>query len=337
MCGYRKITSCRCIREVDSVAALKKHVLIATALCLIPIIIAVVFMAAVMSVFAAGAASDSDEALSGALGENLPEGLTYSVVELCVQVASDNGLPASILIGQIILSGNETENNDVFRRGKDYGSLEEAVWDYADYVTTGQNAHLKLLESSAAWIAGLKNSGLIGDAYAARISDIIKSYNLERFDGITTDELEKMLNEGDGKATGNFIWPLPERGVITSYFGDRIHPVYGYKITHTGTDIAASQGTPILAADGGTVIFSGWLNSDGGYTVIIDHGGNLKTQYCHIMEGGLMVTKGQKVSQGQQIAKMGSTGASTGPHLHFAVLANGVYVNGLDYVTQPYI
>ena len=225
----------------------------------------------------------------------------------------------------------------MFNLGKKYGSLEEAVRDYAAYVTTGKFSSLKLLENSSEWINGLKKEGLISDVYAEKLSEVIKTYNLERFDGITVEELEKMLKEGDGQSTGEFIWPLPERGIITSYFGGRVHPVYGYWITHTGTDIAVNLGTPILAADGGIVTFSGWLNSSGGYTVIIDHGNNIQTQYCHIVEGGLMVTKGQKVSQGQQIAKVGSTGASTGPHLHFAVLVNGVYQNGLDYVTQPYI
>ncbi|HPF18365.1 MAG TPA: M23 family metallopeptidase, partial [Bacillota bacterium] len=99
---------------------------------------------------------------------------------------------------------------------------------------------------------------------------------------------------------------------------------------HTGIDIAAASGTNILAANAGTVITAGWNNSYG-YMVMIDHGGGIVTLYAHSSK--LLVNKGTVVGRGQAIAKVGSTGMSTGPHLHFEVRVNGVYKNPRDYVS----
>ena len=116
----------------------------------------------------------------------------------------------------------------------------------------------------------------------------------------------------------------PVSGRITSGFGYRMHPILKRRKMHTGVDLAASSGTPIHAAAGGVVVFSGWW---GGYgnCVILDHGGGLATLYGHCSSLG--VGEGQKVSQGQSIAYVGSTGLSTGPHLHFEVRRNGNPVN----------
>ena len=116
----------------------------------------------------------------------------------------------------------------------------------------------------------------------------------------------------------------PVSGRITSGYGYRMHPILKRRKMHTGVDIAASTGTAIHAAAGGAVVFSGrW----GGYgnCVIIDHGGGLATLYAHCSR--LAVSESQKVSQGQTIAYVGSTGLSTGPHLHFEVRRNGNPVN----------
>ncbi len=120
------------------------------------------------------------------------------------------------------------------------------------------------------------------------------------------------------RGTGQLI--LPSIGEITSGFGWRMHPVLGYERFHSGLDIGADYGTAIYAADRGTVIFAGWY---GGYgnAVIIDHGGNMTTLYAHSSE--LYVVEGQNVQRGQAIAAVGSTGLSTGPHLHFEVRQEG--------------
>ena len=112
----------------------------------------------------------------------------------------------------------------------------------------------------------------------------------------------------------------PSYGPITSNFGWRQHPILGTGRFHSGTDFGAEHGSPINAADSGTVYFCGLVNGGYGNAVIIDHGNGLTTLYGHASE--LYVVEGQGVQQGQAIAAVGSTGLSTGPHLHFEVRKN---------------
>ena len=130
-----------------------------------------------------------------------------------------------------------------------------------------------------------------------------------------------------GGGTGRFIWPC--RGEITSYFGWRTHPIFGTTKYHSGMDIAVDYGTPILAADSGTVIYSGWLGGYG-YAVMIDHGSGLVTLYAH--NQSLNVYEGQYVTKGTCIAYAGSTGYSTGPHCHFEVRLHGEVTEPLNYL-----
>ncbi|MCL2740305.1 MAG: peptidoglycan DD-metalloendopeptidase family protein, partial [Oscillospiraceae bacterium] len=121
---------------------------------------------------------------------------------------------------------------------------------------------------------------------------------------------------------GKFDWPVPSSYRITSEFSAaRTHPVLGVVRRHDGIDIGAPSGSNIVAAGDGTVLFAGW-NGGYGNCVIIDHGGGYTTLYGHA--SSLLVSSGAKVSRGQVIAKVGSTGVSTGPHLHFEVCINGV-------------
>lgn len=126
---------------------------------------------------------------------------------------------------------------------------------------------------------------------------------------------------------GGFIYPI--KGNLTSRFGMRTHPIYKVSKMHTGIDISASQGTVIKASAGGTVVHADWW---GGYgkVVIIDHGGGISTLYGHC--SAIYVKKGQKVSQGEKIAAVGSTGLATGPHVHFEVRKNGKPVDPLGYL-----
>ena len=127
--------------------------------------------------------------------------------------------------------------------------------------------------------------------------------------------------------SGAMIWPV--NGVVTSPYGYRTHPIFGTTIYHSGIDIGVDYGTPVHAADGGVVVEAGWI-SGYGYAVIIDHGNGLSTLYGHNQE--LAVSEGQSVSQGQVIAYAGSTGNSTGPHVHFEVRANGDPVDPSAYL-----
>lgn len=135
-------------------------------------------------------------------------------------------------------------------------------------------------------------------------------------------EILAMQSTGTTYSGGSMAWPAPGNVRITSPFGWRT--LFGRKDFHTGIDIGAKTGSPIVAANNGTVIRAGWNNSYGN-VVFIDHGGGIVTVYAHNSE--LLVSKGDVVTRGQQISKAGSTGNSTGPHLHFEVRKNGDYQN----------
>lgn len=150
-------------------------------------------------------------------------------------------------------------------------------------------------------------------------------------------ELEKLIKRlsTSGAYTGGVMqWPLPGYYKISSYFGMRMHPILKYNKMHGGIDIGAPNYTPIHAAASGKVICAAWRSGGSGNTVIIDHGGGITTLYFHIIKGGILVKEGQIVSAGDVIAKVGSTGLSTGPHLHFEVRKNGVRQDPLGYVTS---
>lgn len=123
---------------------------------------------------------------------------------------------------------------------------------------------------------------------------------------------------------GTLIWPTPSCTTNSSAYGWRIHPIYGTRKFHAGEDIPAGYGAEILAAASGTVITAGWVSGYGNYTVI-DHGGGMMTAYGH--QSSIAVSVGQTVTQGQVIGYVGSTGNSTGPHLHFEVYINGSTVD----------
>jgi len=139
----------------------------------------------------------------------------------------------------------------------------------------------------------------------------------------------KNLQTKGAYAGGSMAWPCPSSSKISSYYGNRMHPILKKYKMHTGIDISASQGSSIVAANSGTVLMAGW-QSGYGYTVVIDHGGGITTLYAHCSK--LLVKVGSKVKSGQTIAKVGSTGLSTGPHLHFEVRKNGSTTDPLRYV-----
>ncbi len=139
-----------------------------------------------------------------------------------------------------------------------------------------------------------------------------------------------LSSSSSSKYTGGaFCWPAPSYTRISSPYGYRIHPIFKTKKFHSGVDLAAPGGTNILAATDGTVKMAGW-NGGYGNCVVIDHGGGISTLYGHASR--LLVTKGQKVKRGEVIAKVGTTGNSTGNHLHFEVLINGKTTDPMAYI-----
>jgi murein DD-endopeptidase MepM/ murein hydrolase activator NlpD len=133
---------------------------------------------------------------------------------------------------------------------------------------------------------------------------------------------------GSGQYGGELFWPTS--GAIVSGFGYRTHPVYGTTRFHAGVDIDGACGQPIFAAEDGTVLSAGY-NSGYGNATVIDHGGGLSTLYAH--QSSIGVSSGQKVGRGQQIGLVGTTGLSTGCHLHFEVRINGAPVDPVPYLT----
>ena len=127
--------------------------------------------------------------------------------------------------------------------------------------------------------------------------------------------------------TGQLMWPAS--GPVTSGFGNRTHPVFGGTRFHAGIDIGASHGASVVAADSGVVIVS-TFNSSYGHFIVINHGNGMTTLYAHL--SARLVSVGQSVSRGQLIGRVGSTGVSTGPHLHFEVSINGTRVNPLNHL-----
>lgn len=183
-----------------------------------------------------------------------------------------------------------------------------------------------------------KREDLLSDVEKERKYYQQRKYALEEHTQELENEVQNMIRSYQSRSytssyqkpahsTGSYRWPAD--GPITSNFGWRVHPIYGTSRFHTGVDIGAYYGSPIKAADGGTVIYSGWCGGYG-YTVMIDHGGGSTTLYGHCSR--LFASVGQSVGKGQVVAAVGSTGNSTGPHLHFEVRQNGVPVSPWGYL-----
>lgn len=149
------------------------------------------------------------------------------------------------------------------------------------------------------------------------------------------EDLEKEIEEAIRNSTGDYVggdfaWPCPKYTRISSPFGYRIHPITGVYSLHKGTDMVSAKNTPILAANSGKVSKAyNYVNGGYGKYIIIDHGGGYVTLYAHCNE--VLVKKGDVVTKGQQIAKVGTTGNSTGYHLHFEIRINNTAVDPMDY------
>lgn len=157
---------------------------------------------------------------------------------------------------------------------------------------------------------------------------------LEKEEDELESEIEKIASQsvvnGESQVISSGSWPVPGYSRISSPYGYRIHPIFNTKKMHTGIDIPAPTGTPTVSIDSGKVIFAG-IKGGYGKTVMIQHDDGKVTLYAHNSE--LTVSVGQRVQKGQVIAKIGSTGNSTGPHLHFEVRINGKHVNPVPFIS----
>ncbi len=154
--------------------------------------------------------------------------------------------------------------------------------------------------------------------------------DLEEFEKQVDEEIKELIRQSKLKYSGGKMeWPVPGWYRLSSKFGPRLHPIHKTWRSHNGIDIPASGGTPMVAAASGEVIVAKYSSSYGNY-VILDHGSGYATVYAHCSK--LLVTVGQAVVRGETIAKVGTTGWSTGNHLHFGVQVYGEWVDPMDYV-----
>jgi murein DD-endopeptidase MepM/ murein hydrolase activator NlpD len=166
---------------------------------------------------------------------------------------------------------------------------------------------------------------IIPNGYATFVS-LIPNVNIKNVgagSAIGTGACGKLLEE-TAYSTGSFSWPT-DQTAITGYD-------WSPETNHNGIDIGGKSGNPIYASDSGIVVYAGWSSVGYGNLIIIDHGNGFTTLYAHLLEGSLIVECGQSVSKFYQIAGMGSTGNSSGPHLHFEIRNNGTPVNPNDYL-----
>ena len=221
---------------------------------------------------------------------------TTRVETITIEKADENALSPTTTITETVLVIELTHKTP-----------DEMAADY--HFTTRQNTYLQLLQDPQ-----------YEELWAALLG------------GFAQGGGELMNPDSTRTPTGTLQWPLPVAGTITSQFGHRVDPITGEVSSHTGTDIACAEGTPILAAADGVVTVANGLDNWGGsygYYIQIDHSGGLETLYAHC--SSICVTTGQQVQVGQVIGYVGHTGRVTGSHLHLEVRVNGNRTDAMQY------
>lgn len=206
----------------------------------------------------------------------------------------------------------DTKSAQIEKYESDISTAKDLEDEYEDDIKA-QNEVISALETSV----------------AAKKAEIKKLQEAEAAAASSNTNKSASVNITTTYDGGTFTWPCPSSSTISSEYGNRLHPVLNVLKFHNGLDIAASTGSSIVAAYKGTVVGAGYNSSMGNY-VMIDHGDGLYTIYMHA--SALYVSTGQNVAKGDKIAAVGSTGRSTGPHLHFGVRLKGSYVNPHNYV-----
>lgn len=236
--------------------------------------------------------------------------------------------------------GSRTTSIGLFQQQDGWGSREERLNPYVSSTKFFQAMTAKVpdRESVEPTIVGHRTQ-VNADPYhyAPYWSPAVQI--VEGLTGVRTG-----LAEGDGSASGTCAggtlpgtvnaqgWASPGAGPVTSPYGPRIHPVHGYARFHGGTDLAGGGcDGPIWAAQEGVVTSRGFDGAGNG-TITVDHGGGVQTKYLHMYDSGMLVQVGDKVTAGQQIARVGSSGESTGCHLHFTVVVNGETVDPVPFM-----
>lgn len=222
-----------------------------------------------------------------------------------------------------LLSAKEKEKQTLI--AKYSNQMEES-----DDISEEQNQLLVQLASKRASLAQEKNKLRAAQIYTYQQNLKKKRAAVKRTSASSSPDSSGGSNEAYVSGNGSLSLPVGNAR-ISSPYGYRIHPISGKKKLHSGIDFAVPEGTSVHAAEGGVVIVAEWWSGYGN-CVIIDHGNNMWTLYGHLRDGGLKVSKGDTVKRGDVIAESGSTGQSTGPHLHFEVRLNGDPVDPSPYL-----
>ena len=264
----------------------------------------------------------------------------HSMLEVFLESGSVQGFFTTLQIMSIVEDTDQQMIEDL-QDAKDEATLaRDAANQKADemkgVVEKIESDLAKIKANAAAVASDLKEVSANLAAQEKAEDDLNKE--AERIGSVIYKLQQKLAAENASRKSGRgWKWPVPGNTTITSNFGWRIHPVYHYKKFHSGIDISASLGTKVVAARGGTVLlvsnpvqgrnYGGW--GYGNY-IVIDHGDGKATLYGHLKQTEVSV--GDEVNAGDRIGLVGSTGTSTGPHLHFEVRVNGTTVNPRDYV-----
>ncbi|MEA2022825.1 MAG: peptidoglycan DD-metalloendopeptidase family protein [Actinomycetota bacterium] len=275
------------------------------------------------------------DAANYAIESYMSAGLGVPTVALSAKVWTDIGIGLAYL-DRITASGTDTVQRFESllvdeQRASDTIAAHEATLlsDVADLEATEErlgSLQNELQRSSDALQDEYRRQRSLLASYETEIEEIegeIASLEKEQ------SSIKKLIAErarAAGAAPGSLVRPVP--GGISSGFGPRIHPIYGYSLMHNGVDMNGGMGQQIVAAAGGIVFFAG-VKGGYGNSIMIDHGGGMVTLYAH--QSRFAVSHGQKVTTGQVIGYVGSTGVSTAPHLHFEVRINGNPVNPTKY------
>lgn len=269
-----------------------------------------------------------------------------SYIAILLEATSLSDLLARMdMVGEVIAYNKQVQADMTAAREKVEtvkAELEDArteLQDKQSELETKQVALQQKVSEANALLAGLESDinayKSVYDQYEQQQKNVQSQIDKQVEELRRQEEANKNNNPGydPGNAngsTGTMMWPCPSCHYITSQFGWRYHPIYQTQKYHSGVDIGASYGATIVAADGGTIITAGSVSGYGN-CVVINHGNGITTLYGHM--SSIAVSVGQKVSKGQTIGYVGSTGNSTGPHLHWEVTVNGVRQNPLNYAS----
>ena len=254
-----------------------------------------------------------------------------SYLEVVLNASSFSDLLTRMEIVSAIMEDNQKTVDEYTAAKEDIEQKRDDLQDTQDEQKDYQeNLSYKVddLAASEAQQAALQESLEAYKAESEAEYDRIESEMQDVSNQIAELSRQAAANGSVPMGDGTLIWPTPSCTTTNSAYGYRVHPIYGTVKFHAGEDIPAGYGAEILAAASGTVVTAGWVSGYGNYTVI-DHGGGMMTAYGH--QSSFAVSVGDVVTQGQVIGYVGSTGNSTGPHLHFEVYVNGATVDPKSY------